>query len=491
MKDLFSQSNGHRGHATSGSSRTGSTTKTFTMAQVYAKTVFEFESPAGEILYVQQHKGPYFHRVGEDRWANGLPPGVEQVLYGLPHLVEGARAGKKVGFFEGPKDVDTAQGWLGMVGTTSGGANTWRPGFRHFSTGLDVVIVQDNNEPGKKYALKVAKDIYRVARSVKVVLLPGLPEGGDLTDFKERGHTPEEFWEAVEQTPFYEPPKVDQDWPETKPLPTGLPPVMALHPAMLPDPLADWVFDTAARHDNSPPDYPAVGSLVEAGSLLGRKVCLRPKRYDDWQVVPNLWGALIGAPGSMKSPLLFAILKPLKRLEAQAREAYEEAYAAFELYTLVKEVEVKVLKKALEKKATEVADGKADPSAMEAIREKLAGLQHPDDPRQRRFATNDATIEKLAELLIENPDGLLNYRDELMGWLSSLDRPGHEADRAFFLESWNGDNSFNVDRIGRGSLYVAAMCLSILGGIQPGPLTRYVRDALEEGEKADGLLQRF
>src|SRR3712207_6980715 len=43
----------------------------------------------------------------------------------------------------------------------------------------------------------------------------------------------------------------------------------------------------------------------------------------------------------------------------------------------------------------------------------------------------------------------------------------------------------------RGSIHVPALCISLLGGIQPGPLTKYVGDALSEAEKADGLLQRF
>jgi hypothetical protein len=78
-----------------------------------------------------------------------------------------------------------------------------------------------------------------------------------------------------------------------------------------------------------------------------------------------------------------------------------------------------------------------------------------------------------------------------MGWLSTLHRAGHEGDRAFYLEAWNGDSPYHVDRIGRGSIHVPALCLGIFGGIQPGPLTTYVRDALSESEKADGLLQRF
>jgi len=58
-------------------------------------------------------------------------------------------------------------------------------------------------------------------------------------------------------------------------------------------------------------------------------------------------------------------------------------------------------------------------------------------------------------------------------------------------EAWNGDGSHEVDRIGRGSLFVKAVCVSVLGGIQPGPLLSYVEGAFDDGESADGLLQRL
>jgi hypothetical protein len=48
-----------------------------------------------------------------------------------------------------------------------------------------------------------------------------------------------------------------------------------------------------------------------------------------------------------------------------------------------------------------------------------------------------------------------------------------------------------VDRIGRGSLHVPALCLSILGSIQPGPLSTYVYQATQGEKGDDGLLQRF
>ena len=52
-------------------------------------------------------------------------------------------------------------------------------------------------------------------------------------------------------------------------------------------------------------------------------------------------------------------------------------------------------------------------------------------PSRRRYMVNDSTVEKLGELLNENPNGLLIFRDELTGFLRQLDRDGHEADRAF------------------------------------------------------------
>jgi putative DNA primase/helicase len=72
-----------------------------------------------------------------------------------------------------------------------------------------------------------------------------------------------------------------------------------------------------------------------------------------------------------------------------------------------------------------------------------------------------------------------------------LDRPGREGERAFCLQAWNGDTSHTIDRIGRGSVYVEACCLSMLGGIQPARLRSYLADALKDGPSNDGLIQRF
>jgi len=110
---------------------------------------------------------------------------------------------------------------------------------------------------------------------------------------------------------------------------------------------------------------------------------------------------------------------------------------------------------------------------------------------ERRFHTNDVTVEKLGELLRDNPHGMLVLRDELAGWLRALDKTGREGDREFFLEGWNGTGSYTVDRIGRGTIHIPSLTLSLFGGIQPGKLQALVASAIHGGCGDDGLLQRF
>ncbi|MFH0980921.1 MAG: DUF3987 domain-containing protein, partial [Planctomycetota bacterium] len=93
--------------------------------------------------------------------------------------------------------------------------------------------------------------------------------------------------------------------------------------------------------------------------------------------------------------------------------------------------------------------------------------------------------------LNQNPNGLTVYRDELIGLLKSLEKEGHECDRAFYLEAWDGRGRYTYDRIGRGTIDIECVTLSIIGSIQPGPLRAYLAEALAGSGGADGLIQRF
>jgi len=282
------------------------------------------------------------------------------------------------------------------------------------------------------------------------------------------------------------PPTGADAWSEPQPLPESRPPVPAFNPTLLPEAIRPWVEDVSERIQCAP-DYAAVGTMIALSSVIGRRVGICPKRHDDWLVVPNLWGGVVGRPGIMKTPALAEAMRPLRRLEAEAAEEHKAAMNDYELETMQRDARMKALQQKLTA-ASKQKDSDTS-SAMNDIRELKEAAE--GGPVCTRYETNDTTVEKLGELLSDNPNGLLVFRDELVGWLRNLDKQGHEGARSFFLEAWDGKSGFTYDRIGRGTVRMESACVSVLGGIQPGPLAQYVRDADKAGAGADGLLQRF
>jgi putative DNA primase/helicase len=276
-------------------------------------------------------------------------------------------------------------------------------------------------------------------------------------------------------------PEAGAAWPDPAPLPDALPPVAPFDPALLPEALRGWVADIAHRMQ-CPPDFTAVGAVVALSSLIGARAVVKPKTKDDWAVVPNLWGAIVGRPGVMKSPALSEVLKPLHRLERTERERWQAEHEAWELDCKVAELAAKHDEK---EAAKAVAKDKAKARAL------LQPADGQAEPTMRRYVVNDATVEKLGELLTANPWGTLVYRDEIHGLLCSMDRQGQEGARGFYLTGYDGNQGHAVDRIGRGESYIHRVCLAMLGGIQPGKVQSYVRDAVAGGAGDDGLLQRF
>ena len=132
-------------------------------------------------------------------------------------------------------------------------------------------------------------------------------------------------------------------WEDPVPLPSGPPPVDDFDHALLPEALRAWIVDVAERMQ-VPADFPATGAVVVAASLVGRKIGIYPKRFDDWIVVPNLWGAVVGPPATLKSPALAEVMKPLRRLEAEASQLYEEEMADYEVDLMAYEAERDAIK---------------------------------------------------------------------------------------------------------------------------------------------------
>ncbi|MGE3109816.1 MAG: YfjI family protein [Phycisphaerales bacterium] len=273
-------------------------------------------------------------------------------------------------------------------------------------------------------------------------------------------------------------------WLDPQPLPDALLPVMAFDPYLLPVTLGPWVVDIAERIQ-CPIDFSAVAAMVALGAVVGRRIGIRPKRYDDWIVPGNLWGGVIGRPGVMKTPAIQEPLKPLKKLEILAKAAFEQQFKDMMAAKQVSEIRKKDTRHEIRKNI------KNQDEAFRIARESLDDEDDAREPVRTRFIVNDGTVEKIGVILNENPAGVLVFRDELIGLLKALDKPGQEGARSFYLESWNGTGRYTYDRIERGTLDIEAAILSLLGGIQPGPLSQYLRGAAKGGAGDDGLIQRF
>jgi hypothetical protein len=271
-------------------------------------------------------------------------------------------------------------------------------------------------------------------------------------------------------------------WPEPEKIVHTLLPVPPLPLEIIPKPMHDWISDITYRMQ-CPPDAAAVAAIVMIGSVIGTGCGIRPKQKDDWLVVPNLYGAIVGRPGIlMKSPTLAEIMKPLVQLEAEAKRTFDDNHLSYEVEQEILKAQREELKGKI-KKATS-----KNPTDINSLKEQYLMLHSTSKPVWRRYRSNNATIEKLSELLNDSPRGLLVLCDELTGLLDSWGKNGHEQDRSFFLEAWNGTSDHYTDRIGRGTTYTKNMCVSIFGGIQPTKLQQYL---YSNRFTDDGMFQRF
>lgn len=280
-----------------------------------------------------------------------------------------------------------------------------------------------------------------------------------------------------------------ENWPKPKRITAPLRTVPAFDAeSLLPEALRDWIMDEADRMP-CPPDFIGATVIVALGSVIGAKCAIKPKAHDSWQIIANLWGGIVGLPSTKKTPAINQALKQLERLIVRSQKSHQAEMESFQTKKTVFEAK----KDAIESRIKSIAKSK---NSMDSNLEDLAlALQNhkkntPAPPVLNRYKTNDTTIEKLGELLKDNPAGMLVLRDELVGLLASWDREGHEGDRAFYLEAWNGNSSFNTDRIGRGSILIPNLCVSIFGGIQPDKLIGYLEQAANCLAN-DGMLQRF
>jgi 5S rRNA maturation endonuclease (ribonuclease M5) len=170
---------------------------------------YDYRNEHRELLFQAvryEPKGFSQRRPNTNGWTWNLE-GVRRVPYRLPELIEAIDAKKDVVIVEGEKDVDALRG-LGIAATTCpGGAGKWRDEYSQHFKGTGVVVVGDNDDPGRDHARSVAQALTGVAARVRLIDLatcwPECPVKGDISDWLGAGGTREQLVEWIKGVPDY------------------------------------------------------------------------------------------------------------------------------------------------------------------------------------------------------------------------------------------------------------------------------------------------
>jgi DNA polymerase I-like protein with 3'-5' exonuclease and polymerase domains len=234
----------------------------------------------------------------------------------------------------------------------------------------------------------------------------------------------------------------------------------------LPAPLGEYVRQGALAL-GCDPAYLALPALAVAASVIGNTCTIRLK--GGWDEPSVLWAAIIGDSGTLKSPAYLKAVAHLFRLQRRLLLAFKENKARYQ--------DEQAAYQAARRQAQ---DGGPDPG------------EPPEEPVLQRVVCSDTTIEKLAEILEDNPRGTLVARDELAGWLGSFTRYKQQkggTDLPNWLEMHRAGTVI-VDRktSERPTLFIQRAAVSIAGGSQPGVLARVLTPEFLDAGLAARLL---
>lgn len=181
-----------------------STKRTSKMNEKRIAATYDYHSESGELLFQAVRYEPKEFSLrqpdGKGGWIKNIQ-GVETVPYNLPQVI----TSDTVYFCEGEKDCESLKKW-GLTATTNPmGAGKWKDTYNRYFKDKNVIILPDNDKPGKDHAEQVARNLSGTAHYIKIVTLPELPDKGDVSDWIQSGHTREELQLLIATTPECKP----------------------------------------------------------------------------------------------------------------------------------------------------------------------------------------------------------------------------------------------------------------------------------------------
>lgn len=437
---------------------------------------YNYQDETGKLIFQVVRMDPKTFRQRQPKLGGGWTwsvKGVRELPFQLPELL--ADGSLPVWITEGEKDVlNLAR--LGMLATcNAGGAGKWTSEHAEFLRGRDVIILPDNDEVGRKHAQQVALTLHGVAKSIRIVELPGLQEKGDVSEWIEAGGTKQKLQEYSQAADAWTPSSA-QPWPDLATFDHQQLPEFPVD--ALPDVLKNWV-KAESHATQTPADLAGLISIAVCSAAIARRVAVSP--YEGWWEPVNLFVAVLLGPGNRKSAVFSDALRPLRLMEAELIEAAKSSVARDQSERRQKEL----LLKKLEKLAGEKDDPEARIQAVE-LAVQLAEAPRAITPR---LIVDDATSEKLVTMLAEQGGRIASMSPEggvfdMMGGKYSKDG---STQFDVYLMGHAGDD-LTSDRISRESVRVERPALTCAYAIQPSVIQGLADNPAFRGR---GLLARF
>lgn len=223
----------------------------------------------------------------------------------------------------------------------------------------------------------------------------------------------------------------------------------AVHfPTFVLPPVLRRFVEEGAKSVGCPEDWLGTAGLVALGTALGRFIELDVDDGGGWVERPALWAAIVGPKGMRKSPALKPCVAPILAKHEEYHQINAQRWAEEQK------------KPAKERKPIEALKTRVD----------------------------DATLQGLQRVLKANPKGVINYSDELVGWVRGMSefKGGLGRDRQQWLSLWSFE-AVSVERAGDESglgVFIPRPFVSVLGGVQPSVLSDLTR-------RDDGLFERL
>lgn len=443
-------------------------------------------------------------------WKGGLKD-TRRVLYRLPELLQ--TDPDSVFVVAGEKDVENLReiGFTGQATTNPGGEGKWTlyqdkdeyDDYGQYLEGRRVVIIPDNDEAGESHAQEVARDLHGRAESVRILELPDLPEGGDVSDWIENGGTKDKLIELArdceEWTPKPDTQKVqnpqkedtggvfgyfgdfhkesERELPEIIPL--GLQELPEFPLGALPDTLEKYA-ENLAEHTQTPVGLPATLALSFVSVAVAKKAKIQVKKgYSEPLIV---WTAPLIMSGGKKTPVFKKLEEPIPNYVT----SYNEEHEIERQKALHRE---EILEKKLDQKKGEIQEQDTmdpDLSEIEAIQEKLNDHVVPPE---RRLIASDCTTEEIASLLMEHRGklGVLSTEGEPLKIAAGRYGNGGETNTEVWKKGWSAEDH-RVDRVSRETQTIESPHLVVGCTIQPGVLENIGN---QQELRSEGTLARF